>query len=66
MIEAGDEVKLLKSPCADCSICKEAMSGYFEVLLGDRITLDLPASGICFFDERDCEFEFYIPSLENK
>lgn len=42
------------------------MSGYFEVLPGDLITVDLPKGGICNFDERECEFDVYIPSLENK
>ena len=42
------------------------MSGYFEVLPGDLITVDLPKNGIVHFDERECEFDVYIPSLENK
>lgn len=66
MINVGDRVKLIKSSCIDCKVCGEAMSGYFEVLPGDLITVDLPKSGICNFDERECEFDVYIPSLENK
>ena len=66
MINIGDKVRLIKTPCSDCRICKEAMSGYFEVILGDWITVDLPESGIVHFDESSCEFELYIHSLENK
>lgn len=66
MINVGDKIKLIKTLCADCKVCGEAMSGYFEVLPGDLITVDLPKSGICNFDERECEFEVYIPNLENK
>lgn len=66
MIKVGDKVKLLRSLCGDCGICKEAMSGYFEVLPGGLITVDLPKGGICNFDERECEFDVYIPGLENK
>lgn len=66
MINVGDRVRLIKSSCIDCKVCGEAMSGYFEVLPGDWITVDLPKSGIVHFDGRECEFEVYIPSLENK
>lgn len=66
MINVGDRVKLIKSSCIDCKVCGEAMSGYFEVLPGDLITVDLPKGGICNFDERECEFDVYIPNLENK
>lgn len=66
MINVGDKIKLIKTPCADCSVCKEAMSGYFEVIPGEWITVDLPKSGIVHFDESACNFELYIHSLENK
>lgn len=66
MINVGDKVRLIKTPCANCEVCKEAMSGYFEVLPGDGVTVDLPRAGIAVFDERECEFEVYTPSLENK
>ena len=66
MINVGDRVKLIKSLCIDCKVCGEAMSGYFEVLPGDWITVDLPKSGIVHFDESECEFELYTHSLENK
>ena len=66
MINVGDKVRLIKTTCGNCEVCKEAMSGYSEVLPGDLITVDLPKGGICNFDERECEFDVYIPSLENK
>lgn len=66
MIKVGDMVKLIKTRCAHCECCKEASSGYFEVLPGSEITLDLPTSGICQFDPIDCQFEIYVPDLENK
>ncbi len=66
MIKVGDMVKLIRSPCGGCRICTEASSGYFEVLPGEDFTLDLPKSGICWFDTSDCEFELPAVTLENK
>lgn len=68
MIRIGDKVRLIKTGCENCSVCKEAMSGYFEVEDVERgeITLDLPQSGICRFDGIFCGFELMPANLENK